>query len=81
MPKSNWPNSIDRDHAAHEKLKREIYELEQVIQSNASALASKTMYDRDRESLRRQMDLRVAHQRLLQRRLDRLRAREMSAKP
>ena len=81
MPKVYWPNFIDRNHAAHEKLVREIYELEQVIQSNASALASKTMYDRDRESLRRQMTVRVAHQKLLQQRLDRLRAGEVSAKP
>jgi hypothetical protein len=57
-----------------EKLKREIYELGQVIRSNASVLASKTMYDRDRESLRRQMTVRMAHQNLLQRRLDRLTA-------
>jgi hypothetical protein len=55
-----------------EKLKREIGELERVIQSNASVLASKTMYDRDRESLRRQMTVRLAHQKLLQQRLDRL---------
>jgi hypothetical protein len=57
-----------------EKLKREIGELERVIQSNASVLASKTMYDRDRESLRRQMTVRMAHQKLLQRRLDRMAA-------
>ena len=74
MPKMSWPNFIDRNPAAHEKLVREIYELGQIIQSNASALASKTMYDRDRESLRRQMAVRVAHQKLLQQRLDRLRA-------
>jgi hypothetical protein len=57
-----------------EKLKREIYALAQVIQSNASVLASKTMYDRDRESLRRQMIVRMEHQKLLQQRLDRLTA-------
>ena len=57
-----------------EKLKREIYELGQVIQSNASVLATKTMYDRDREALRRQMTVRMAHLKLLQRRLDRLAA-------
>jgi hypothetical protein len=65
---------IDRNPAAQEKLVREIYELGQIIQSNASALASKTMYDRDRESLRRQLAVRVAHQKLLQQRLDRLQA-------
>ena len=73
MPKLSWPNFIDRNPAVQEKLTREIYELEKIIQSNASALASKTMYDRDRESLRRQMAVRMAHQKLLQQRLDRLR--------
>ena len=81
MPKSYWPSFADPIHVAHEKLVREIYELEQTIQSNAAALASKTMYDRDRESLRRQMTVRVAHQKLLQQRLDRLRASAVSAKP
>jgi hypothetical protein len=55
-----------------EKLKREIHDLAQVIHSNASVLASKTMYERDRESLRRQMNVRMEHQKLLQRRLDRM---------
>jgi hypothetical protein len=55
-----------------EKLKREILLLGQTIQANASALASKVMSDEDRQSLQRQMAVRVAHQNLLQRRLDRL---------
>jgi hypothetical protein len=59
-----------------EKLQRHIEELSRVIQSNASGLASKPMYERDRESLVRQMTVRMAHQKLLQRRLDRLKASE-----
>ena len=55
-----------------EKLKREILLLGQAIQANASALASKVMSDEDRESLQRQMTVRVTHQGLLQQRLDRL---------
>jgi len=35
MPKSSWPNFIDRNPAVQEKLKREIHELGQIIQSNA----------------------------------------------
>jgi hypothetical protein len=49
-----------------EKLRREIHDLAQVIHSNASVLASKTMYERDRESLRRQMKVRMEHQKILQ---------------
>jgi hypothetical protein len=55
-----------------EKLKREIYLLGQTIQVNAAALASKVMSDEDGEALERQMALRLAHQKLLQQRLDRL---------
>jgi hypothetical protein len=55
-----------------EKLKREIKLLAQTIETNAVTLASKTMTLDDREALKRQMAIRVAHQRLLQRRLDRL---------
>ena len=55
-----------------EKLKREIFLLGQTIQANASALASKVMSDEDRESLQRQMTVRVTRQGLLQQRLDRL---------
>jgi hypothetical protein len=55
-----------------EKLQREIRLLGQTIQSNASTLASKVMSDEDRESLQRQMAVRMAHQDLLQQRLDRL---------
>jgi hypothetical protein len=55
-----------------EKLKREIYMLGQMIEANAQTLASKTMYLEDREALKRQMAIRVEHQKLLQRRLARL---------
>ena len=55
-----------------EKLQREIRLLGQTIQANASALASKVMNDEDRESLQSQMTVRMAHQKLLQQRLDRL---------
>ena len=54
------------------KLQREIRLLGQTIHANASALASKVMSDEDRQSLQRQMAVRMAHQNLLQRRLDRL---------
>jgi hypothetical protein len=46
--------------------------LASIFQANASALASKVMSDEDRESLERQMSLRMVHQKLLQQRLDRL---------
>ena len=55
-----------------ERLKREIRLLAQTIEANARTLASKTMTLDDREGLERQMAIRVAHQRLLERRLDRL---------
>jgi hypothetical protein len=55
-----------------EKLKREIYVLGQIIKANAVALASKSMNDEDRELLQRQMATRTAHQKLLQKRLDRI---------
>ena len=42
------------------------------IEANAVTLVSKTMFLDDREALQRQMTIRIAHQRLLQRRLDRL---------
>jgi hypothetical protein len=57
-----------------EKLKREIYVLGQIIKANVLALASKSMNDQDRELLQRQMATRTAHQKLLQKRLDRLSA-------
>ena len=56
----------------HERLKREIKLLAQTIEANAVTLASKTMTLDDREALKRQMTIRIAHQRLLERRLDRL---------
>jgi hypothetical protein len=46
--------------------------LGQMIQSNALTLKSKTMNDDDREALQRHMTTRMAHQKLLQQRLDRL---------
>lgn len=60
-----------------EKLRREIYMLGQIIQTNAAALATKSLNDEDRESLQRQMTLRLAHQKLLQQRLDRLADKRM----
>jgi hypothetical protein len=56
------------------RLKHDIDLLAQTIQSNALTLKSKTMNDDDREALQRQMTIRVAHQKLLQKRLDRLQA-------
>jgi hypothetical protein len=55
-----------------ERLKRELYWLGQTINANAHTLESKTMTVDDREALERQMAIRIAHQRLLERRLDRL---------
>ena len=55
-----------------ERLKREIRLLAQTIETNTLTLASKTMTLDDGEALERQMAIRIAHQRLLQRRLDRL---------
>jgi hypothetical protein len=55
-----------------ERIKREIYALEGIIKSNAAVLASKTMSNDDRESLRRQMARRVATRRLMKQRLARL---------
>jgi hypothetical protein len=57
---------------AHERLKREIYQLGLTIAANASALETKTMKTDDRDLLQRQMTMRLAHLRLLQQRLDRL---------
>jgi hypothetical protein len=61
-----------------ERLKREIKLLAQTIEANAVTLASKTMTLDDREALKRQMTIRIAHQRLLERRLDRLHPAEMN---
>ncbi len=57
---------------AHEKLIREIQVLGLTIAANASTLEPKTMNADDWELLQRQMTVRLAHQRLLQQRLDRL---------
>jgi hypothetical protein len=53
-----------------EKLKREISLLGETIEGNAQTLASKTMYLDDREALKRQMAIRIGHNRQLQRRLE-----------
>jgi hypothetical protein len=70
---------VEQKSSAHEKamtdrerLKCEIRLLAQTIEANARTLASKTMTLDDREGLERQMAIRVAHQRLLELRLDRL---------
>jgi hypothetical protein len=55
-------------------LKRDIEVLGQTIEANALILKSKTLNDDDREALQRQMTTRLAHQKLLQQRLDRLQA-------
>jgi hypothetical protein len=54
------------------KLQLEIRLLGQTIHANVSVLASKVMSNEDRQSLQRQMAVRMDHQNLLQRRLDRL---------
>jgi len=59
----------DDELTEQERLKREIYALEGIIKSNATVLASKTMSNDDRESLRRQMTRRVATRRLMKQRL------------
>jgi hypothetical protein len=55
-----------------DKLKHEIYVFEHIIEANASTLTSKTMNDDDREALKRQITIRLGHQKLLQNRLKRL---------
>jgi hypothetical protein len=64
-----------------EKLKRQIYLLAQTIETNAQTLASKTMSLDDKEALKRQMSIRIAHQKLLQQRLDRLLPRRDGRSP
>ena len=56
------------------KLKHDIELLGQTINANALTLKSKTLNDDDREALQRQMATRVAHQKLLQQRLNCLQA-------
>jgi hypothetical protein len=55
-----------------QKLQHEIYILGEIINSNAAALKSKSMSDEDREALQRQINVRTAHKKLLEQRLDRL---------
>jgi hypothetical protein len=54
------------------KLNHDINLLGQTIHSNALTIKSKTMNNEDREALQRHMTTRMAHQKLLQQRLDRL---------
>jgi hypothetical protein len=61
-----------RSRTELQKLQHEIYLLGEIIKSNAAALKSKPMSDEDREALKRQISVRTAHKRLLERRLDRL---------
>jgi hypothetical protein len=62
----NFPNN------GSEKLKREVYELGEIIHADGLALKSKTMSSVDRDLLQRQMMTRMAHRKLLQAKLDRL---------
>ena len=52
-----------------QKLEREIYEISKLIDANIVALKTKAMSDYDREALQRHMSTRLAHLKLLQRRL------------
>jgi hypothetical protein len=54
------------------KLNHDINLLGKTIQSNALTIKSKTMSNEDREALQRHMTTRMAHQKLMQQRLDRL---------
>jgi hypothetical protein len=58
------------DVIERQKLEREIYEISKLIDANIVALKTKAMSDYDREALQRHMSTRVAHLKLLQRRLD-----------
>jgi N-acetylmuramoyl-L-alanine amidase CwlA len=55
-----------------EKLQHEIYLLGETINSNGTALKSKTMSEEDREALKWQITVRTSHRNLLLQRLDRL---------
>jgi hypothetical protein len=66
------PIQLETKLPPRSKLKRDIDLLGQMIQSNASTLKSKRLSDDDQAALARQMTIRMAHQKLLQQRLDRL---------
>jgi hypothetical protein len=52
-------------------LEREIFALGEIIKANSLTLTSRTMTAEDREALERQMALRIAHRKLLQKQLGR----------
>jgi hypothetical protein len=73
---TNWARkSAQRDSQQMtdlEKLQHEIYLLGETINSNGTALKSKTMSEEDREALKWQITVRTSHRNLLLQRLDRL---------
>ena len=62
----------DNEVTDREKLKREIHLFDAINDAGVSTLKSKTMSDDDRVALKRQIAIRMAHQKLLQQRLNRL---------
>jgi hypothetical protein len=62
----------DNEVTDREKLKREIHLFDSINDASVSTLKSKTMSDDDRLALKRQIAIRMAHQKLLQQRLNRL---------
>jgi hypothetical protein len=62
----------DNEVTDREKLKREIHLFDAINDAGVSTLKSKTMSDDDRLALKRQIAIRMAHQKLLQQRLNRL---------
>jgi hypothetical protein len=62
----------DNEEMDREKLKREIHLFDAINDAGVSTLKSKTMSDDDRVALKRQIAIRMAHQKLLQQRLNRL---------
>ena len=62
----------DNEVMDREKLKREIHLFDAINDASVSTLKSKTMSDDDRVALKRQIAIRMAHQKLLQQRLNRL---------
>jgi hypothetical protein len=62
----------DNEEMDREKLKREIHLFDAINDAGVSTLKSKTMSDDDRVALKRQIAIRMAHQKLLQQRKNRL---------
>jgi hypothetical protein len=62
----------DNEEMDREKLKREIHLFDAINDAGVTTLKSKTMSDDDRLALKRQIAIRMAHQKLLQQRLNRL---------